>query len=60
VKATDGTVVSLAADTSLTESSTVAGRYTVNEAALLTAGTVYNLQISISPFDIAEATVTVP
>jgi hypothetical protein len=60
VKVADGTVVSLAADTSLTESTTVPGRYTVNEAALLTSGSAYYLQISISPFDIAEATVTVP
>lgn len=60
VKVSDGTVVSLAADTSLTESTTVPGRYTVNEAALLTSGAAYMLQISISPFDIAEATVTVP
>jgi hypothetical protein len=55
-----GVVVSLAADTSVTESSTVPGRYTVNEATLLTSGTTYSLQISIAPFDILKAAVVVP
>lgn len=60
VKTTDGTVKSLAGSGSLVESTTIAGRYTVNESALLASGSAYYLQISIAPFDIAEATVTVP
>lgn len=54
------TLIPLAADTSITESTTTPGQYTVNEAALFTTGHVYTLKLEAPGYDIPEATVTVP
>ena len=58
IDAADDSSVTLAAAGSVTESPN--GTYTINEAALLTTGHTYSLQISHSGYDIAVADVVVP
>ena len=57
---TTGALTTLAAAGSITESTTTDGQYTINEAALLTSGVTYYLELIADQYDAVRASVVVP